>query len=188
MPGDCLGRQVAEIGMITIQAIGADNFGIYQDAILGIEKSAFPTPWNRAMFSSEIEAPFSYLWALVREDACIGYICFWLLAGEIHLLNLAVHRQERRKGWGRYLLDAMIQAGRSKGAELAWLEVRPSNAAAQRLYQKTGFKQTGRRPRYYRDTKEDALVMSRSIAQENGFSKTAEASAVLAGPEDRAVV
>jgi ribosomal-protein-alanine N-acetyltransferase len=174
--------------MITIQTIGADNFGIYQDAILEIERSSFPTPWNRVMFSSEVDAPFSYLWTLVREGTCIGYICFWLVAGEIHLLNLAIHRQERRKGWGRYLINAMIKAGRAKGAELAWLEVRPSNVAAQSLYQKTGFKETGRRPRYYRDTKEDAIVMSRSLAQETGTSKTAEDPAGLAMSEDRAVV
>jgi len=74
-------------------------------------------------------------------------------------MNIAVHPGRRRKGLGRLLLGRMIEFAKSKMIRVVWLEVRPSNVTARKLYEKMGFTETGRRPRYYTDTKEDAVIM-----------------------------
>jgi [ribosomal protein S18]-alanine N-acetyltransferase len=85
-------------------------------------------------------------------------VVFWVVAGEMHLLNLAIHPAHRRRGIARALLTAALTQGRSQNVFVVWLEVRPSNAAALALYHSFGFKEVGRRPRYYHDNGEDALI------------------------------
>ena len=75
-------------------------------------------------------------------------------------MNVAVHREWRGKGIGYRLLSKMFEVSIFTGAQTAWLEVRPSNLAARSLYEKAGFKEVGRRPHYYDDTHEDAIIMS----------------------------
>jgi ribosomal-protein-alanine N-acetyltransferase len=146
--------------MISLIKIDKDNFQHFKDDILEIEKASFPSPWSVHAFREEIERPVSSLWGLVTDNKLVGYICFWEFAGEIHLMNIAVHPDRRRSGLGQHMLNRMIEAGISKGFQTAWLEVRPSNLKARRLYKKTCFRETGRRPQYYKDTHEDAIVMS----------------------------
>jgi ribosomal-protein-alanine N-acetyltransferase len=86
---------------------------------------------------------------------------------EMHIINLAVHPEHRRKGIARRLLTEGLAQARALGAELAWLEVRPSNAPARVLYESFGFKEVGRRPRYYDDTNEDALLLTLEWGKEN---------------------
>ena len=81
-------------------------------------------------------------------------------------MNVAVLRSYREKGLGRRLLSKLIEVGIAEETETAWLEVRPSNFAARALYKKTGFKEVGRRPRYYTDTREDAIIMSMCLKGE----------------------
>ena len=78
----------------------------------------------------------------------------------MHILNLAVHPERRRRGLARRLLAEGLAQARKLGAELAWLEVRPTNLPALALYASFGFKEVGRRPRYYDDTQEDALLLT----------------------------
>lgn len=78
----------------------------------------------------------------------------------MHILNLAVHPQHRRRGLARRLLETAMARARDLGAQVAWLEVRPSNHPALNLYHSLGFKKMGRRPRYYEDTQEDALLLA----------------------------
>jgi ribosomal-protein-alanine N-acetyltransferase len=146
--------------MISLVEITQQNFLKFQEDILYIEKSAFPSPWDLNAFSKEIDRSISHVWALVVDDFLAGYICFWIFAGEIHLMNVAVHQTCRGKGWGYRLVSKMIEVGVTQGAETAWLEVRPSNLTARALYKKVGFVEVGRRPRYYTDTREDAIIMS----------------------------
>ncbi len=150
--------------MISLVKITEKNFKLFQDDILEIEKASFPSPWDANGFWEEINNPVSHLRVLI-EDVLAGYICFWVFAGKIHLMNIAVHPDRRCKGLGRYLLCRMIEAGTSLGGKSACLEVRPSNLAAKALYEKARFKESGRMPRYYRDTNEDAIVMSLSLGQ-----------------------
>jgi ribosomal-protein-alanine N-acetyltransferase len=83
-----------------------------------------------------------------------------VVAEEMHILNLAVHPQHRRRGLARRLLTTAMTQARGLGAQVAWLEVRPSNHPALKLYELFGFKELGRRPRYYDDTQEDALLLA----------------------------
>jgi ribosomal-protein-alanine N-acetyltransferase len=146
--------------MISLIIIDKDNFRYFEDDILEIEKASFPSPWSPDAFREEVNKTVSHLWGLIMNEEFVGYICFWEFAGEIHLMNIAVHPDRRGRGLGQYMLNRMIEAGKSKGFQTAWLEVRPSNVAARRLYEKTCFRETGRRPQYYKDTHEDAIVMS----------------------------
>jgi ribosomal-protein-alanine N-acetyltransferase len=152
--------------MSRLLEITAANFQHFLDGILEIEKLSFPSPWSLNAFKDEIRNPISHLWALAGDDALTGYLCFWMFDSEIQLINIAVHPLKRRKGYGHHLLTKLIGTGISKGIEYIWLEVRVSNTPARRLYQKLGFKEIGRRPRYYTDTNEDAIVMSLGLSKE----------------------
>jgi len=133
-------------------------------AIWAIEKLSFPTPWSRWSFLLELGQRNSR--TLVASPPAPqpwqtwGYLIFWVVLEEMHILNLAVHPEYRRRGIARRLLAEGLAQARTLGAELAWLEVRPSNLAARALYKSFGFKEVGRRLHYYDDTKEDALLLT----------------------------
>ena len=105
----------------------------------------------------------------------LGYGGFWLMAGEAHISTIAVRPEWRRRGIGELLLVAMLERAVELGADLATLEVRVSNVAAQSLYQKYGFAKVGLRPHYYSDRGEDALIMTpkrlTSAAFQSGFQR-----------------
>ena len=145
--------------MTSLLRITVENHRNHLESILEIETLSFSTPWSAAGFIQEIGNPIGALWAAMTEGRLTGFICYWVLDFEIHLLNLAVHPEERRKGAGRLLLSHMIKEASSKELESLWLEVRASNTGALKLYQEAGFEQAGVRPKYYDDTGEDALVM-----------------------------
>ena len=133
-------------------------------AIFAIEKESFPTAWSRWTFLAELTQPISYFLVIGPAPPepwkVWGYIVFWVAAEEMHLLNLAVRPDRRRRGIARDLLSEALERSRNLGATVAWLEVRPSNAAARALYKSFGFKEVGRRPRYYEDTNEDAVILA----------------------------
>lgn len=132
-------------------------------SIWAIEKVSFPTPWSRWTFLAELGQGKSH--SLVAGPAppdpwqTWGYLVFWVVLDEMHILNLAVHPQHRRRGIARRLLAEGTALAQTLGAKVAWLEVRPSNHAALALYKSFGFKEMGRRPGYYDDTQEDALLL-----------------------------
>jgi ribosomal-protein-alanine N-acetyltransferase len=97
-----------------------------------------------------------------------AYIVYWVVADEMHLLNLAVHPARRRQGIARALLTEALARVRTQGVVVVWLEVRPSNAAALALYQAFGFEEVGVRPGYYSDCGEDALVYALTWASPSG--------------------
>jgi len=146
--------------MISFIRITEEAFSLYRDQILAIEEASFPSPWTQKAFLEETRNPVSHVWALKQGEHLLAYICFWMFAGEVHLLNVAVHPEWRRRGLGSMLLERMKAIASSEGVEKIWLEVRPSNLAARNFYQKAGFEEIGRRKRYYTDTGEDAIVMS----------------------------
>lgn len=132
--------------------------------VLEIDRLSFPVPWPERSYRYELtENPASNL--LVAESngpvhRVVGFIGCWLIADEVHISTLAVHPSFRGQGIGRILLEASLDLSAQRGAEVATLEVRVSNAAAINLYQKMGFEVVGRRPGYYRDNGEDALLMT----------------------------
>ena len=152
--------------MISLIEINKENILQYREQILAIERVSFPTPWSGDAFDKEVRRNISHLWALVNDGALLGYVCFWIFADEIHLMNIAVHPERRGKGLGRHMLAKVLDRGSAQGVSVTWLEVRPSNLAARLLYGSAGFREIGRRPRYYTDTNEDAIVMSLTLARE----------------------
>ncbi|MBU2549897.1 MAG: ribosomal protein S18-alanine N-acetyltransferase [Proteobacteria bacterium] len=133
------------------------------DEVLGIEQASYRRPWNRSGFEVELSRAVAIcLVARIREEV-LGYLIFWLVRPEIHVLNIAVKPDVRQRGVGRLLLEYMFEYGRERGAAEVFLEVRPSNASAQRLYYQTGFVLTGKRRNYYSEDHEDALVMIRRL-------------------------
>ena len=152
--------------MTSIVSVNSQNQQVYLDRILAIETLSFQSPWSFGAFEQEVKNPISSLWVLIANEAVAGYICFWVFDAEIQLINIAVHPKARGRGYAEHLLNRMIESGVSKGIHQVWLEVRLSNMAAQGLYLKLGFEEVGRRARYYRDTDEDAIVMSLTISED----------------------
>ena len=151
--------------MTYLVSVTRENCDAYLDGILEIENVSFPSPWSHRSFLQEVKNPISHLWALTVGGVISGYICFWMFDSEIQLINIAVHPDRRSQGLGRLLLTRMIEKGVCNGMRDIWLEVRLSNLAARGLYQKAGFESVGRRPRYYRDANEDAIIMSLSLTE-----------------------
>ncbi len=143
----------------------------YLDLVLAIEQASFKDPWPPTAFRNELQHSWSWFRLAVepdpRRDAMkvLGYIVCWILPGDMHLLDLAVEKDSRRTGIATELLLDGIEAFGHQGGGTAYLEVRPSNLAAQKMYLAQGFEIVGRRPAYYRWDKEDALVMSKKIAR-----------------------
>jgi len=126
-----------------------------------IERASFADPWPReALLQELVPSPLRLPLVLELGGLPIGYLMAWRTAGELHILNVAIDPAHRRRGLGRRLLRTAIADARDHGFDLVTLEVRPGNTAALALYRALGFAQTGRRPRYYADTGEDALILS----------------------------
>ncbi len=144
------------------------------DAVERIERHSFGAPWPRSAFVQELRTPFATLVVAEREDGgeIVGFVDYWVVEDELHLLSIAVDPGERRRGLGRALLRLAEEDGVERGAVLAVLEVRVGNAAARALYQRAGYAQVGVRKRYYSDSGEDALVLLKYIDAEHS-EKTA---------------
>jgi len=123
-----------------------------------LECAAQPSPWSRAHFAAELDNPCAHIDLYWRNGALAGYLCAWLIAGELQIQNVATAPAFRRQGVAEGLLRLVLERSRQAGLDAAWLEVRAGNAAAIALYEHFGFRSVARRPRYYGDG-EDALVM-----------------------------
>lgn len=133
------------------------------EAVAAIEIVAFPVPTQTAVFERELTqnqwARYQILEIITPQTTVIGYAGYWLLGGEVHISTIATHPGWRGKGLGELLLINLLYLGLAEEAEAATLEVRRSNTAAQKLYEKYHFEQVGERRRYYRNG-EDALLMT----------------------------
>lgn len=137
------------------------------DEVLAIERVSFPSPWSRGAFLYELEQnPMARCWVARGSEpapSVLGYLCLWEIPPEIHITNVAVHPEWRRRGIGRALLGAILDDARRRLLTVALLEVRPTNAGARQLYEALGFHVVGRRRGYYFDTGEDALLMKADL-------------------------
>lgn len=133
--------------------------------VLEIEAASFATPWSSRTFLNLLRRPNAALF--VAEDvpgSVIGYAVIWFAGPEGELGDLAVRSTVRRRGIASTLLDSVLAEARDRGATEIYLEVRESNEAARGLYERHGFEVVNRRPRYYSDPTEDALVMRLVLA------------------------
>lgn len=135
------------------------------DVVSGLEVLSYEFPWSLGIFSDCVKGGHP-CWVLCVDTVITGYGILSMGAGEAHLLNLCIAPDHRGRGLGRHLLGRLLDIARWNGAERVFLEVRPSNPLAKALYESVGFKEIGRRPRYYpaRDGREDAIVMALEMA------------------------
>lgn len=124
-----------------------------------IERLSFSTPWSELSFYKEVYNPRSLCLAAETEEGLAGYICLSRILDECHILNLAVHPLKRRQGIAKALLQAALSSEYTGLCRYIYLEVRASNIAARRLYEKFGFRIVGIRRDYYINPLEDAIVM-----------------------------
>ncbi len=135
--------------------------------VLVIERRSFPTPWSLAMFVLELSKPSGICLAAREEARLAGYLVCSRYEKVWHLMNVATHPSQRRRGLARALVAELFARVDDPLAQYT-LEVRPSNAAAITLYESIGFLQAGLRRRYYQDNGEDALIMWRTPATLRG--------------------
>jgi ribosomal-protein-alanine N-acetyltransferase len=130
-------------------------------AVHEIERLSFRTPWPAYAFEQELRGNRLARYVVARAgDRVVGFAGVWLMVDDAHVTTFGVHPDWRRQGIGRQLLLSVSELSVAIGARRMTLEVRPSNDAAQALYQAFGFEIVGRRPSYYTDDGEDALVMT----------------------------
>lgn len=127
--------------------------------IAELEKLCFSDPWSEKSVASELKNPLA-LWLVALNGATVaGYIGSQSVGDEADMMNVAVHPDYRRQGIARELVTGLVSALAEKGVHSLALEVRVSNAPAIALYEQLGFRQVGLRPNYYRNPKEDALIL-----------------------------
>jgi ribosomal-protein-alanine N-acetyltransferase len=129
--------------------------------VLAIEDAIYSHPWTSGNFADSLRAGHQ-CWTWRRGGELIGYFVLLVGQGEAHLLNLSVAQGRQRRGVGAALLGEAMRIARGAGGRTLFLEVRPSNLAAQALYRKFGFRQVGLRRGYYpaHRGREDALVLT----------------------------
>ena len=165
--------------------------------VADIERESFPSAWPQTAYRRELtnkiarytviselrdappRAPSVGVWRAIRrivgtepppaDEYLLGFIGVWLMAGEAHVVTVAVRESHRRMGIGERLLIAAIEQAMEYDQEVVTLEVRASNDAARRLYEKYGFANVGRRVRYYTDNNEDAIIMTTPEIATSGF-------------------
>lgn len=134
--------------------------------VLDIESASFATPWSSRTFLNLLRRPNAALF--VAEDSArrvLGYAVVWFAGPEGELGDVAVRSERRRTGIGTALVDRVLAEAAERGAGEVYLEVRESNEGARKLYERLGFEIVGRRPSYYTDPVEDALLMRVSVAR-----------------------
>jgi ribosomal-protein-alanine N-acetyltransferase len=157
--------------------------------VLNIERLSFPSPWSARAYEYELRyndmahyfvarttgdsltasangGMFGWLKRALHTapapiaPVIVGYIGYWLMAGEAHISTVAVHPDMRGRSFGEVLLEHSLEDAAQRGAHVATLEVRVSNTSAQQLYTKYGFEKVGMRKAYYSDNNEDAFIMT----------------------------
>jgi ribosomal-protein-alanine N-acetyltransferase len=129
--------------------------------VVAIDQASFSLPWPERSFRFEItDNPAARCWVVEAEGRVIGMLVLWLIVDEAHIATIATHPAFRRQGIGQSLLIHAMKAVLNEGARSVHLEVRAGNEAAISMYRKYGFVETTRRPRYYKDNHEDAILMS----------------------------
>lgn len=130
-------------------------------AVAELDRLSFSLPWPERSFRFEVtNNPNSRCWVAESDGRIVGALVAWLLVDELHIATLATHPDFRRQGVAQALLTHVLKLAAQEGALSSFLEVRASNEAAQGLYRKFGYEEVGRRPRYYKDNNEDAILMT----------------------------
>ena len=127
--------------------------------IAELEKICFSDPWSERSIASELDNKLAFWLVAVEGESVAGYIGSQTVMDETDMMNVAVHPDFRRKGIAEALVNALVDHLIKIGSHCLTLEVRASNAPAIALYEKLGFSEIGRRKNYYRNPREDALIL-----------------------------
>lgn len=130
------------------------------EEVLAIERGSFTDPFSRGLFESELAQEKATLLVALDGGKIVGYIDYWFVLGELHVINLAIHPDARRRGVATRLMDEKIR--RSTKATVIFLEVRESSGGARQFYEKSGFVASGKRKGYYAG-REDAILMEKKL-------------------------
>jgi ribosomal-protein-alanine N-acetyltransferase len=134
--------------------------------VVEIERASFANPWSGSLFLQELQVSFSRIILARRAgEEIAGYLCRWVVADEMHILNVAVHPRYRGRGVGAVLMREALREARDRRAVAVTLEVRRTNLAGRRLYESFGVEEVGARPNYY-GRGEDALIVRLPLADE----------------------
>ena len=132
-------------------------------AVAALEKICFSDPWSENSVASELNNKLSLWLVCVDENSVAGYIGSQTVMGETDMMNVAVHPDHRRKGIAECLVNELVEQLKALESHSLTLEVRASNMPAISLYRKLGFLEVGRRKNYYRNPKEDALILRKEF-------------------------
>lgn len=126
--------------------------------VMEIEKVSFTAPWSLKTMQDELANEAAHYLVAEEEGKILGFCGYWQVLDEGHIMNVAVAPDQRQKGIGLRLMQAMLQDGRPRGIIYWTLEVRVGNEHARHLYERTGFTLAGIRPGYYASPREDACI------------------------------
>lgn len=141
--------------MVSVIKMKAENIA----DVLKLEKACFGEGWTSTPFDRELDRSDCSYFVATDNDVIIGYGGSWTILEELHITIMAVHPTFRKNKIGQHLLVKLIKEGLNSGAKWVTLEVKATNIAAQKLYEKFGFSVKGRRKQYYQQDREDALIM-----------------------------
>lgn len=132
-------------------------------AVTRLDALSFSQPWSQNAYQTELANQGARCWVAQADEQVVAVLVIWRVLDEAHIATVAVHPEFRRQGIGSLLFRTGMQAALAEGARIYQLEVRAGNAAAQKMYEDFGFGVVGRRPRYYRDNGEDAVLMTKVV-------------------------
>ena len=137
-------------------------------SVLAVEESAYDFPWSESIFKDCLHVGYC-CWVLEHEGMVVAHGVMTIAAGESHVLNICVHKDYQKMGFGRRLLEYLLNLALERDVNMTFLEVRPSNFSAIKLYLDMGFDEIGTRRNYYpaKMGREDALIFARTIVRED---------------------
>lgn len=138
------------------------------DALAAIDRGS-PQAWTREAFAAEFEHAPPTLFVLRSSDVALAFVVTRFQVPDMDILNLAVAPNQRRRGLGRLLLASLLDHAASSRVQHVFLEVREGNQEARRLYESAGFRETQRRPGFYREPVEDAILMRLEMSHATGL-------------------
>jgi len=147
---------------LRIRSMGLDDIA----TLVAMERQIFPDPWPQEAFLEGLRDNDHLFLVAEEETGIVGYAAYYMEMGEARLTNIAVAKPYRRKSVAKKILNFILEVINKAGCKYIFLDVRPSNAAAITFYRKFGFYDLYRRPDYYRNPVEDALVMVKNLTQD----------------------
>jgi [ribosomal protein S18]-alanine N-acetyltransferase len=145
--------------MIIIREMHADDVS----DVMRIERASFNEPWAEVHFYFELYTKTANNWVAIENNELCGYLCFWLIANEIHINNIAVKASKKRQGVAQEMMKKLTSFAHNNNVCTMTLEVNEHNEPAKGFYRKNGFEQVGIRPKYYQHDQADALILTKQL-------------------------